>query len=188
MCVICYIPKNEEMLKRKEFKLMWNKNNDGAGIMWIYDNQVHISKGYFDFEALYEDLTNIKINYNCDMAVHFRWATHGGINGGLCHPFPLSDKSNELFSLNNICEVGIMHNGVISIDNREGFSDTTEYIAKELYPKYKKNKYFYLCSNDEISERIGYGKLLFFSKYGINKVGEWKNYKGCWCSNLYWKY
>lgn len=188
MCVICYIPKEAKEPKKEDLLAMWNKNSHGAGIMWRTENQVNFSKGYMDFNNFYRDFLIIKRDYNFECAVHFRIATSGGINKQMCHPFPITNSETKIKIERGSSDVMIMHNGIISISPRKGLNDTCEYIIDELYPIYKKDKRFFLhlkeSDESKIQNRIGYSKLLFFSKEGIKMIGDWKKFHDCYCSNL----
>lgn len=189
MCVICYIPKEAKEPRKEDLMAMWNKNPHGCGIMWRTKDKVNFSKGYMDFSDFYKDFLIIKRDYNFECAVHFRIATSGGINKQMCHPFPLTNSEDKIKKEKGSSDVMIMHNGVISINPRKGLNDTCEYIIDELYPIYKGDNRFFLHlpteMESEIVDRIGYSKLLFFSKEGVKMIGDWKKFNDCYCSNLY---
>lgn len=189
MCVICYIPKNNFNIAEEDLRKMWNSNPHGAGIMWRDDkNDVYFSKGYMDFIDFYRDYLIIKNDYNYECAVHFRIATSGGVNAPMCHPFTLTNNINDIKQIKGKSKVCIMHNGIIDINStRSDINDTCEYITRVLYPRYKVNHNFFRKAKQQkkMENEIGYSKLLFFSNKGVEMVGDWKEYKGCYCSNLY---
>ena len=188
MCVICYIPKEAKEPRKEDLLSMWDKNPHGGGIMWRTKHGINFSKGYMDFNSFYKDFLIIKRDYNYECAVHFRIATSGGINQQMCHPFPMTNSDVAIKKISGKADTMIMHNGIISINPRKGLNDTCEYIIDELYPSYKEDKRFFLHLEDveerEIINRIGYSKLLFFSKEGIKMIGDWKKFHDCYCSNL----
>ena len=191
MCVIAYIPKESKGMSYKDFKDMWITNPDGAGIMWIEnDNRVYFRKGYFDPDELYRDYLVIKEDHNFECALHFRIATAGGINDKMCHPFVMTNNDDIIVKTEGRADVLVMHNGIIKINNRPNFSDTAEYIERNLYPMYRKDNRFFLHFTKRqkalLENEIGFGsKLLIFSGDGIEKVGKWFNFKDFYCSNLY---
>lgn len=193
MCVICYIPKKSKGLNYYEIEKMWNTNPDGAGLMWIDENNVvYFKKGYFDIIELYRDYLIIKQDYNYECALHFRIATGGGINEKMCHPFVMTNKDEVITKTKGCADVLIMHNGIINIPHRKNFSDTAEYIMKNLYPMYKNDSRFFLHFTKRnkalLENEIGFGsKLLIFSGDGIEMVGKWFEYKDMYCSNLYFE-
>lgn len=194
MCVICYIPKNSNNLKYEDIRKMWNHNPDGAGIMWIDDeNKVYFKKGYFNLYELYRDYLIIKEDYNFECALHFRIATSGGINEKMCHPFVMTNEDEIIAKTKGCADVLVMHNGIINIKNRPNFSDTAEYIINRLYPRYEKDTRFFLHYEKKdkflIENEIGFSnKILLFSGEGVDMIGKWFEYKGTYCSNLYFDY
>ena len=44
-----------------------------------------------------------------EVVIHFRWASVGGVDGRLCHPFPVTPKANV--SLSGTAESVLFHNG-----------------------------------------------------------------------------
>lgn len=192
MCVICYVPSDAYLPSKETIKAMWDRNHDGAGVMYkTMNNEVFYKKGYFDFEEFYADLVEISKRAK-EMAIHCRIATSGGVNKEMCHPFPLTNNQNRLKStFGNQCDRPmIMHNGVISIKNIRDLNDTCSYIIKCLVPRYKKNTAFMF--NDvivnNIQTEIGASKLLIMSQYPTKMIGNWqKDDDGCYYSNLYFK-
>lgn len=191
MCVIAYIPKNSKGVSYKDFKDMWETNPNGAGIMWRDDEgEVYFKKGYFDLFEFYRDYLIIKEDYNFECALHFRIATSGKISDKMCHPFVMTNKDDIIIQTKGRADTLVMHNGIIKIKNRPDFSDTAEYIERNLYPMYRKDNRFFLhfTKNQKalIENEIGFGsKLLIFSPDGIEKIGKWFKYKDYYCSNLY---
>ena len=199
MCVIAYIPKESKGIEYTDFKNMWETNPDGAGIMWIDDDgDVFFKKGYFDMFELYKDYCIIKYDYNFECALHFRIRTSGNVDGKMCHPFIMTNKDKIITKTHGRVDTLVMHNGIINIKpHRKDFSDTAEYIERNLYPMYKKDKRFFLHYTKrrkaEIENEIGFGsKLLIFCKDGVEMVGRWQKFKDYYCSNTYfdksWNY
>lgn len=192
MCVICYIPKGVELPRKERIKAMWDSNSDGAGLFWIADNKVHISKGYFDFEAFYKDILIVK-DYDYEMAIHMRIATAGGISQSMCHPFPISNKKSDMFNLDGTYDSAIMHNGVIHINNRAEYSDTAEFVVTNLYSRYLTDNRFYnhLSSKatKKLEDRINGSRMIFFGGDGsIKMIGNWSEKNGCYYSNLHFEW
>ena len=192
MCVICYVPKNTYLPKKDTIRAMWDKNHDGAGVMYkTENNEVFYKKGYFDFEMFYADLVEISKRAK-EMAIHCRIATSGGVNKEMCHPYPLTNEIGRLKSpFGNKCDKPIiMHNGIININNIGDLNDTCSYIIKKLVPRYKRTTAFMFDETivDHIQDEIGYSKLLIMSQYPTKMIGNWqKDDDGCYYSNLYFK-
>ena len=132
MCIAIVKPKGIETPSEKLLKTCWNNNPDGAGFCYNTKNGVIIHKGYLKFEDFYKDFK--KHNYkNCDLIIHFRIATHGGVNKECTHPFVISKNIEDLKKLHVKCKSAFVHNGIISgygsrTDN--GVSDTMDYVTK----------------------------------------------------------
>lgn len=188
MCVICYIPKGTKLPNKERIKAMWDSNSDGGGLFWIANGQVHISKGYFNFESFYKDILTVK-DFDYELAIHMRIATAGGISQNMCHPFPISNKKEDIFDLDGAYDSAIMHNGIIPIRNRAEYSDTAEFIVTNLYSRYLNDRRFYKHFSDKsrrkLENAIGGSRMLFFGGDGsIEMVGSWSEKDGCYYSNL----
>ena len=193
MCVIAYFPKNSKEPSRNDLVYMWNSNPNGAGMMWIENDGVHYSKGYFDFDEFYKDFLIIKRDWNFECAVHFRIATSGGINQEMCHPFPLTSNTDKLKKLYGKANCVIMHNGILNIPTpHNDLNDTCEFIINKLVPAYSKDKSFFLHFTPakrkifESSDLNGSNKMLFFSLKGVEMFGNWQKYNDYYVSNTHW--
>ena len=117
MCIIVYKPAGKRLPSENILKNCFINNPDGAGIMIKTEKGIQIQKGYMYFKHLKNAITELEKQYNTkelEIAIHFRYATHGTINEGNCHPFPLSRKTKELTDKQGIFDSAIMHNGIIS--------------------------------------------------------------------------
>lgn len=192
MCVICYIPKGVELPRKERIKAMWDSNSDGAGLFWIADGKVHISKGYFNFESFYKDILIVK-DYDYELAIHMRIATAGGISQRMCHPFPISNKKSDMFNLDGTYDSAIMHNGVIHINNRAEYSDTAEFVVTNLYSRYLTDRRFYNHLSEKatrkLEESISGSRMIFFGGDGsVKMIGSWSEKNGCYYSNLHFEW
>lgn len=171
MCIIAAKSSGLNLPSYERLSSMWYCNPDGAGLMFKYDNTIYLSKGYMTFEDFYSALMRFDKRYNlknCDLVLHFRYGTHGGIRPELCHPFRVSKsfkKQRELTYVGK--DVCVVHNGVYPYETEDNVSDTMVYIKEVIYPLYKENKEFYLTDLDVLQ-----GKLAFLSKDGISLVGS----------------
>ena len=117
-----------------------------------------------------------------EYAIHFRYATHGGVNLENCHPFIVNK---------DLC---LMHNGVMSdfgkVDSSK--SDTKNFTESFLRP-YIEQEGIGVINDKEFIEDVGkvigsYNKILLIDKdfnWSIinESSGVWK--EGCWLSNSY---
>ena len=182
MCVICYKNYNQKLPSKNLIVDMWNKNPDGAGIMWkqSHNSPVEFKKGFMnlnDFLA-FLDKNNAKLSCS-EVAMHFRITTHGGTSAGNTHPF-VCDKGVDSHQLNGKMSVVIMHNGVLPITPRKkDISDSAELALRSS----EHNPYRYICSLDEF---YGNSKVIVFAKSKETKLlgAAWKEDGGLKFSNL----
>lgn len=166
MCIIAAKPRGIDMPSKETIRRMWYGNPDGAGIMYSNGKSVVIHKGFMklsDFEAELEKLSKTVDLKKAGVVMHFRITTHGGTKPENCHPFPVSQKLSRLRQTRLSTNIGVAHNGVISITPRDRtISDTMEYIASQLYPLSKicpdfyANEYAMLMIQNAITSRMAF--------------------------------
>lgn len=177
MCIIIYRDNGNSM----DFNIMrklWELNSHGAGY-WIENKDkktVRFSKGFLEFEDFEKSIRSEKLNKKDRYAIHFRLATHGGINHKLCHPFDV----NTWATLKGNSKQIIMHNGVIDITPETGRSDTAEYVVTRLAGM--KN----MCNKkmvETIENETAPSRLLIYDKGTVKMTGEWYKIDGYYFSN-----
>lgn len=135
MCVIAVKDRGLPFPKKEYLENCFESNPDGAGFMFVKDGKVVIRKGYGTFEKFWHSLGRARREVGDDAAfvMHFRIATQG-FELSMTHPFPLSDNMEDLRKLRAKCDVGIAHNGVISLtsDGAKDYSDTMKFITDYL--------------------------------------------------------
>lgn len=106
MCQILFCKKENP----PEDVLKWanEKNSHGFGFAWSERDAVKYRKG-FDAAQLDEVIQEF-MDKPFPKAIHFRWATHGGISGELSHPFPI--KRGNPLTLEGDAKSVLFHNGV----------------------------------------------------------------------------
>lgn len=150
MCIIAIKPKNKEIQKKEILKNCFTRNSDGAGYMFVKDNEVVIKKGFMTFDEFYtsvmKDYTDNHLK-NSNLVMHFRIGTSGESKLGCTHPFPLTDNYTDLEKLRTKANIGVCHNGIVSGMNSRlnKYSDTEIYIKNVLAPivKLKINAYLF---------------------------------------------
>ena len=195
MCIIVCKPAGVKLPNKDILERCFNTNNDGAGFMFVYKNKVRIEKGYFTFDAFYKDLTDsIKVDTPCVM--HFRIGTHGNKSPDNTHPFAISD--DDMFLKNQRCytDVGVAHNGIISLTSTNNFyssdtsSDTYKFV-KEYLSLIIENYEFYKDDDTvKLIERLigSSNKLAFLSKDGhIEMINSFIEDDGIFYSNSSYK-
>ena len=137
MCIAIYKPTEAEFPTKKTLQRCFEANPDGAGYMFAHRDTVHIRKGFATFKAFWRDLRDIraKVTDHTAFVLHFRIGTQGGIRPDCTHPFPLSRKMDDLRALRATADIGIAHNGIITLTSNHyhktiTYSDTMEFITR----------------------------------------------------------
>ena len=177
MCIAIYKPQGKTISK-ETLKRCYDINPDGAGFMFAEDKELHIKKGFFNFNKFYEAY---KPHQDKKCVIHFRIKTHGKIDETNCHPFKINKS------------LAFVHNGIISGFGDDIFSDTigfNEQVLKKLVNKWGNLALFQDPVVDLIESRIGYSKLIMLDRHNNHKIfnekkGEWSD--GVWYSNTGYK-
>lgn len=104
MCVILIaseVRPTEEMVQKA-----WNANDDGAGIAWRENGEVHFEKGIMEVDRIKELIATVPLPF----VAHFRIASVGGIDPQLTHPFLVS-KTAPLTLKGKTKGAVLFHNG-----------------------------------------------------------------------------
>jgi hypothetical protein len=162
---------------------MWDDNPHGAGIMWRSGSLVKYAKGFMKQDKFLKFLKkNEKELAETEVAMHFRIATHGGINPWNTHPFPMDPGTNTK-SMSGTVRSCMMHNGVLPIVPRnENISDTAELsLRAKAFPSPEK----YI---ESIAEYVSAdNRILVFAPDSTLFVGDWHEENGLSFSNLNFK-
>ena len=168
MCVIIYKKPTIE-LTLNTLNLAITQNPDGLGVAYRKNDQWQIVKYMYPTEkqlkTLVDDLRGL------EAVIHCRIATSGGINIRNCQP---------IFFNNNHCV--LFHNGVISSLN--GINKTKS-DTKLLTMLLEHNKINVKDTLFSISEKTSNKFVLIDDKDIVTLFGDYKEYKGLLCSNLY---
>lgn len=176
------------MPSKNTMRRCWNANPQGAGYM-VSDPSTRMvigKKGFMKFDDFMKELSDPKLD-KMNVVIHFRIATHGGVNEKATHPFPVSDKTDDLNALAWTCRAGIAHNGIIpGYGSQKGLSDTQEWIKKIassagehiLHPGVLK----------VLESSMGASRLVIMRRDKVIRLGSgWVLFKGCWYSNSGYK-
>lgn len=158
MCIIVAKNKGVELPTKKTLQQCFERNKDGAGIMYVKDNKVIIEKGLMTFQEFYQKLRSIKKMFGGDLTnkaivMHFRIGTHGENDGETTHPFPISSNFEDLRATYFETDIAMVHNGIISAYNYDSvLSDTQTFIRDyvSVFKDLKKNFY----KNDKVMKII----------------------------------
>lgn len=198
MCIIVYKPSTAKLPSKNTLRKCWINNPDGAGYMYpdIEKGKVVIKKGFMtmnDFmSSLKQDYS--KMGHCTPFVLHFRISTQGGVKRGLTHPFPLSADMDDLRKLKTTTDIGIAHNGVISLTtsywNRKDldYSDTMLFITDYLSLIIKDKNYYKDPDKLELIERLIDSKMAIMDDTGHTElIGHFYEDGGCYYSNIYYK-
>lgn len=163
---------------------VYNKNQDGLGIMYADDGKLHIFKclpanadEFIDFYRKHAD------GKNC--VWHARMQTHGDIDFDNCHPYKVTD------------DVWLAHNGILSTGNAADTSksDTWHFIQNFIRPA--------LLGNPDLLTDVNWQKFIGdvigrSNKFALVRsdgavvvinAAAGVNYENAWLSNTYaWSY
>lgn len=194
MCVICVKKKGLAFPEKKWLKNCFDNNDDGAGFMYAANGRVNIIKGFDTFEKFWSALGRARRKVGDDKAfvMHFRIATQG-FEMTMTHPFPLSEKMSDLKMLRCKCNIGVAHNGIISLtsDGSKHYSDTMKFITDYMSLLvrgfgWRKNQRV----RNAIEGLIHGSRLSVMDKYGnTDELGDgWVDEEGILYSNTSYKY
>ena len=160
---------------------IYTSNPDGIGIMYATTKGLKVTKvlpkSYADAQQFISKLPNDERQ----LAIHFRWTTHGHTNMENCHPYDVVKGY-----------VAMMHNGVLHTGNAadKAKSDTWHFIQDFLaspvaeHPALVHNDKFL----DMLAEFIGDNRFVFMDGEGkISHVNydQGIEHDGLWFSNTY---
>lgn len=204
MCIICYIPTGAELPELETFERMNKANPDGAGFMYADGRNVHIHKGYYNASILYADIVDLRKKYpRAPIVAHFRISTQGGAQPELTHPFPVCGNYERMRRLDNTCNIGVAHNGVIheySAPYTYGarnkaqlqYNDTMTFIRDFMNPLLRgREKWYNAPDGDALRtafELVSGSRLAIMSGNGhVELIGHYYTDNGCYYSNESYK-
>jgi predicted glutamine amidotransferase len=215
MCIAVVKPKNVDFPTTQQLKNCFNSNPHGAGFMYSDGEKLIIKKGYMTFNDFIKAFQEENISKDKLVFFHFRIATHGLIDGGNTHPFPIT-KSIDLQRNQEIKYkgYGLIHNGVfhydpqdfLKYDRNNLISDTMLFTIKikealdkgiysvddvlntedaVVFAMFKKREEV----NNVVNNIIGYNKVAIMNeKEELFKYGNWIEDNGVFYSNSDYKY
>ena len=135
MCIIVAVPKDVELPSAETLKRCFRSNPDGAGFMWADGKRVRIRKGFMTWEDFEQALNDEVIPMGSAVVMHFRIATHGKVQPSCCHPFPVSERKEDLQATRTESRWGVAHNGVIQgRTTGTDWSDSMDFVAGVMAP------------------------------------------------------
>ena len=187
MCVIAVKPSGVEVDDLAKFWLQncAAGNPDGAGIMYTDWENVHYHKGFMGPKALEKTLEYAEaIPSEYPVVFHYRIATHGQVNPGTTHPFPLFGDEGSVCATKGLASGALVHNGIISrMPKSAEFSDT-QLLVKRInqIPNISVEQV------PDILHLIGGGSYCVMSPTKVTLVGIFEEDNGWYFSNMSYKF
>ena len=158
-------------------------NPHGAGVAWRENDEVNWIKNLEpdEIEDLLPQLTG-------EVVIHFRYASVGGVNPRLCHPFPVDNVAST--KLKGTARRVLFHNGTW-----RGFKDTLSFIEKKHEKKVigpiSDTRVMALLvnhlNNFNVLKDVD-GRFVVFTAKETRLFGSWREFGGMRCSNLGFQY
>lgn len=135
MCIICVSNKGIKQPTKDQLLQMFINNPHGAGFMFARAGHVEIKKGFMTFAEFYKAVKAENFTKDDVVIYHFRISTQAGITPEMTHPFPLTANITECKTLETACNIGVAHNGIISLTSNHKdteYNDTAHFIAEYM--------------------------------------------------------
>ncbi len=175
MCLILIKPENTSV-PYKMLRDIWDSNPDGAGMLWLVKDKVKLVKGLMTLKDLHNELVKLK---EMEVAVHFRYATHGAVNRAMTHPFVCNGLTEEKLRFTTQHKV-LMHNGTVKPFGSSVESDSFQ-LAKDVLSHVSDS------SAIKLLEALDSSKFVLASpEIGIALIGKFIKHRGFLMSNNYW--
>lgn len=203
MCIIVYKSTGATFPTKDTLKTCFTNNSDGAGFMLATGSEVLIKKGFMTFKAFWSALNKTRKKYGDALpyVLHFRITTQAGVRADCTHPYPLSDKMDELRKLETSCSVGVAHNGIISLTSTSysysyssgaskiTYNDTMLFITDYLSLIIDSLDWYKDSKKKLLIERLSESRLAILDKdCHCELIGSgWVNEGGVWYSNSTYK-
>lgn len=188
MCIAIVKPIGAKLPDKELLRKCWDNNPDGGGLMYNDGSNVIIHKGFTRFKGFYKYLKQLDKQVDLtdkDLVLHFRIATSGGVTREATHPFPVTKSMEEMRKLDNVCEYGFAHNGIISGYGSKDFSDTMEYIQAVIANIHD------LENSEELLNALAYdntSRFAVLTKDNFELGGKWLKDGDLYFSNESYKY
>ncbi len=190
MCIIVVKTRNAEFPSDGILEYCFRRNPHGAGIMLAdTDKSLIIRKGLMTRDEFFDIYNDLKERFPASpFIMHFRWSTGGGIQPGLCHPFPIDNRKRVLMAKqpSNV-KIAVAHNGIIPDWSalNDTVSDTLLYVKNVLYPEFQADpRFLYDAENrKKIAEEVNGSRLVFMTASGaMCTIGGFYKYNGIYYS------
>lgn len=165
MCIMLVKQEGVDLPTEKHLRNCEIRNKDGIGVALLkfQTEEIVIKKDFENIDGfLAWFYSNVTKEDNC--IVHFRLATHGLVDAGNRHPFPVTKNKELLRQTESICKMVVAHNGVISEYRQHAtYSDTQKFIVDILSDEAIKTNLESASVRKLISNFIGTDRLVVLS-------------------------
>lgn len=187
MCVICVSKYGVQQPDIDTLKTMFRHNPHGAGYMYARGGQVHIRKGFMQEQDFLKAVKAEKFTEDDVVVYHCRISTGAGIEPRFCHPYPLTDNQEDMMELNQDCNIGVAHNGVIHQPHCEAnkYTDTQNFVANYLSWILEGDGAIHDKSNRKLIAELTEGSRLAVldGEGNVMLTGKWVSYEDLLYSN-----
>lgn len=155
-------------------------NPHGAGVAWRESGRVRWQKnlGAGELMLLLKKLEG-------EVVVHFRWASVGGVDARLCHPFPVTRKAGV--SLSGLAEAVLFHNGTWG-GYAQGLERLEQHRGEPLpsspMSDTRAAALIAHATGPDVLERLP-GRWVWMSAEETRLYGPWENWGGMKASNTF---
>jgi len=177
MCVIIHSPNKKHRPTLETLRLCEKRNPDGTGIAWIENGQVSYLKG-LSIEAIADCLKILQ----GEVVIHFRFATAGGKDVRLCHPFPVTDDATPKAYGHSQCV--LFHNG--HWGGYKSFLTENHIQLKGPVSDTRVAAIGTWIEGNEFLKSLPGRFLRMSAKVGVQRFGDWVEREGMHFSNLNW--
>lgn len=191
MCIIVAKPKDVPFPDWNVLLKCFQSNYDGAGFAIARGNHVEIDKGYFKFDQFHEELMK-KARQADSVLMHFRISTSGRVDAGCCHPYPVCSDYKQMKVTDQLVDMAIAHNGVLSCNPEFPWVNDTMTFVKSICqsPEHLTKLLEDPSMYDLFEMAISGSKLAVITPDGSIELhgSGWTKDKGVYYSNSTYKY
>ena len=147
-------------------------NPHGAGVAWREKRQIHWKKALTPGE-----LNHLITQVTGEVIIHFRWASVGGVEPLLCHPFPVTAAAE--LGYEGLCKSVLFHNGTWS-----NWEETQEVIGELDGPMSDSRAVAALVHHkgSKLLKKLP-GRWAVMTAKEIELFGDWQPWRGFLVSN-----
>lgn len=178
MCILIAKPTGAQFPSIQAIKNSVNNNPDGFALAYNINGGISVYKTMSAkrFINKYRALSASLNPNKTAMILHARIATHGAIGVANCHCWKSFEDTPH--------EMAFAHNGILSIPNRNGMTDSETFLRDYFEPSFALSGWS--GATRVILNKIGSSKFAFIDKAGnIRKFGHFiLEADGCYYSNM----